>query len=341
MLNRNQYLFLQFKARRDADCLFSQLPPEIIREISTFGRDDTEFNKALNHAAYGQLDDVKKILEKNPALVLLAGNVTTPGGLQVKNTTLLEFALLSGDPEMAEMILSYFDQLKNADGSKQAGADEEKQRQLSRCKAAIDELPNQQPYDLTKLIGIIKAATPADVTAALNKDMKHPSELRDALMQFRKDVSSGTVKKPQMHYNYQTLIRALEIYDREWNSLYRASGNNYDKCDLVWRQVIGYLQRSLPAVDRFAFARGHYDLVENKKPLERKTDYKYDNGSFPAISPTDSSLTGLGFDYGIYVGVGGRRCGRGGMLLQNLCRTKTSDLQNLCSNTQNRKQSRV
>lgn len=178
--------------------------------------------------------------------------------------------------------------------------------------------------------------------------MMHESELRDALIQFREDVNPGTVKKPQMHYNYQTLIHAFEIYDRERDGLYQARGNNHDKCDLAWRQVIAYLQRSLPAVDRFAFARGLYDVVENKKPLERTFNYKYGNGSFPDTSPTDS-CAGLGFDYGIYGWCGGRVRGRragvwgrlawpGGCALQNLCRTKTSDLQNLCSDTQNRKQ---
>lgn len=95
-------------------------------------------------------------------------------------------------------------------------------------------------------------------------------------------------------------MHAFELYDREWNNLYQASGNNYDKLYLVWRQVIGYLQRGLPAVDRFAFAMGLYDLVESKKPLVRKTEYQYGEGSFPDVAPNDSSRAGVGFDYGIY-----------------------------------------
>jgi hypothetical protein len=129
------------------------------------------------------------------------------------------------------------------------------------------------------------------VTAALNKDMQHESLLRDALIQFRKDVSPGVLK---CIITIPTLIHAFAIFNWEWDNLYQASGNNYDKCNLVWRQVIGYLQRSLSAVDRFAFARLH-DLVENKKQLERKIAHKYSDGSFP-----DSSLFGsLGFDYAI------------------------------------------
>lgn len=103
-----------------------------------------------------------------------------------------------------------------------------------------------------------------------------------------------------MHYNYPTLIHAFELYDRKWNNLYRLSGNNYDKCDLVWRQVIGYLQRGLPAVDRFAFAQGLYDLVENKKPLVRQTNYQYGEDVFPDMASSVSSFSVLGFDFGIY-----------------------------------------
>jgi hypothetical protein len=143
-----------------------------------------------------------------------------------------------------------------------------------------------------------------DVKAALDKNMDPPSVLCDELIKFRNAVTLKEVTKLQMHYNYQTLILALEIYDGKWDDLYRASGNNYDKCDLVWRQVIGYLQRGLPAVDRYAFARGLYDLVKNKKPLERTTKYKYGDGSFPDTSNVVSDSSGLGFDYGIYGLVG-------------------------------------
>ena len=79
----------------------------------------------------------------------------------------------------------------------------------------------------------------------------------------------------------------------EWG--YLINKGNFDKCNLVWRQVIGYLQRGLPAVDRFAFARGLYIEVNNAE-LERKFEFKGGRSSFP---DTGGSEFGLGFEYGM------------------------------------------
>jgi hypothetical protein len=128
--------------------------------------------------------------------------------------------------------------------------------------------------------------------------MSHESLLRDALCKFRDDVRPKEMTEPGMHYNYQRLIYAFNLLDREWKNL--KNGDNDDKCDLVWRQVFGYLQRGLPAVDRFAFAQDLYDLVEHHAPLMRNTDFKYGDGSFPDTPKDDADFTGLGFDNGIY-----------------------------------------
>lgn len=107
----------------------------------------------------------------------------------------------------------------------------------------------------------------------------------------------------------------LSIYDAEWDKYYEGKyrdnyAHEYDSlCDsnrgnLFFRQVIGYLQRSLPAVDRFAFADGFYDLEKNKTKLPRDTKYRYQyknqGGTFPDVSCIASDSSGLGFDYGIY-----------------------------------------
>ena len=336
MLNRSQIYTLLILRNRE-DTIFSQLPIELIREISEFGQNpNSEFATTLKHVARGELEEAKAMLDQNPRFVLQSGTVMTRAGLTVCQKTPLEVALGEGDPEMAAMIMSYFSQFE--------GGEREKEKQLERYRPLIEHMQNQKPYDLTKLIELIKNSSAKDVTAALHKDMEHDSNLRDALIQFRKDVNLSIVKKPQMHYNYQTIIHALEIFDREWDNLYRASGNNYDKCDLVWRQVIGYLQRGLPAVDRFAFARGLYDLVENKMKmsLERNVEYKYGNGSFPDTS-SGEDLAGLGFDYGIWAGGGcgrrGNRVATGGVgvsLVTKLMSNKNFRLQNLCEPPQNR-----
>ena len=186
-------------------------------------------------------------------------------------------------------------------------------------------------FDLKPLFDIIKQSSPDDIRAALAKDMAHDSTLRHAMYDFR-DAVRPKKKTVGMHYeHYTTLQQAFDLLYKEWKEL-SSSYTNYDKCDLVWRQIIGYLKRSLPAVDRFAFARAFDD---EKRTLQ----FKYGKGSYPDCRDAagDLDLTGLGFDNGILAAGAARvgACARGGGRrgLENTCRAKMSDLQNLCSHT--------
>lgn len=277
--------------RQRGSNVFGKLPVEIIREISNVGQALSGVETALHHAASAKKEDVEALtvmLDANPGLVRDVGNVITPGGLDVRHVTLYEFALGAGDPELAELIGSYFSKIPHGET--------EKAKQYQAYKPCIEGMLTQTSYDLSGLIQIIKESSAADVAAELNHDTTHQSKLRAALIQFRKDHALGVLVQPRMHYNYPTLIQAFEKLDQEWDNL--ENGDNYDKCDLVWRQVIGYLQRGLPAIDRFAFAQGLYDLVENKQPSKRTNRYQYAEGSFPD-TPRAEELSGLGFDFGI------------------------------------------
>lgn len=329
MLNHSQIKLLLLFKKREGN-LFCKLPIELIRkELIEHSQDPhSDFAKTLNHVARGEMQAAKAMLDKNPRFVLQSGNVVTRAGLVVNCKTPLECALGEGDAEMAEMIISYF--------SKFEGGEAAKESQLERYQPLIKNMLNQDHYNLTELIEIIKNSSAIDITAALNKNMDHASKVRDALIEFRKAVDPRDINKPRMHYNYQTLIHAFNIYDSQWSSLFQASENNLDKCELVWRQVIGYLQRSLPAFDRFAFANGLSDLVALNISVKRTTDYKYGTGSFPDTS-TDASCSGLGFDYAL----GGRAAGsalRGGCagLFQTYLQQKLMDLLNLCNSSQNK-----
>jgi hypothetical protein len=96
-----------------------------------------------------------------------------------------------------------------------------------------------------------------------------------------------------MHYNYSTLQQAFNLLYDQWAAL-SANHTNFDKCRLFACQVIGYLQRSLPAIDRFVFSRAFSD---GKRTLE----FKYARGSFPNnYSGGDRAVAGLGFDHLIF-----------------------------------------
>lgn len=116
MLNREQVYTLVIARELEGKIgaqrnLFFQLPIDVIREISTFGRDDTEFNKAIRHAASAQKEDIAIVVEmvkENPSLLLQAGNVLTRGGVTAKNKTLYEFFIAEGDLEAVNLIEPYF-----------------------------------------------------------------------------------------------------------------------------------------------------------------------------------------------------------------------------------------
>lgn len=255
---------------------------------------DAIFADALEDAAYGRLDILQEKLASNPQLVLGRGDVITPGGQEIQGVTILECAIGAGDPEMAAMIQRYFSNVEHGE--------EALEIQLARYRPCLEEMKSQQAtYNLKELITIIIESKPEEVTAALNKQFNTNIKLHKALDEFRKAVQPKAITKPQMHYNYQLLIDAFQLYADEWNHLYRASGDDWAKCNLVWRQVIGYLQRGLPAVDRFAFAKSLHELVEGNAQLVRDTKYQSGAGSFPDLSAAFSSnLSDLGFDYGIY-----------------------------------------
>ena len=299
MLTREQvYTMLMLRNRENN--ILSVLPDELICQISDFGQDpDSEIAKALRLAADGMekaLNELAAMLDKNPRLLLQAGNVMTRGGQYVKHVTLYEFFLGAGDPDAAKRIEPYFAKIKDED-AKPVNGEGECVRQYERYRPHIEALAKQleskQPaYDLKSLLNSIKQSAAADVLAALNKDMTHESILRDALIQFRKAVRLKKVAVGMHYKHYTTLMQAFDLHYEEWKTL---SNNctNYDKCDLVWRQIIGYLQRGLPHIDRFAFARAFNDK-------ERTLEFRYGSGSFPDTSSGDSDLSGPGFDVALY-----------------------------------------
>ena len=233
----------------------STLPNELIMLIDD-SIDSSDIDQALHHAAYGREEDVDSLLamlNKNPSLLLEAGNVITPGGNEIRHVTLYEFLLGAGDFELAMRVQEYFCRIDNGE--------DERVRQYERYRPHISGILTQKPYDLRPLIKLIKTATPEQIMALLNNDMTGEDDLCKALIQFRKNWAPRVLTKPCMHYNYASLQHAFELLDREYDNLYKASNDNYDKINLVWRQLIGFEMRRLPGIDRCVMAQGLYDVV--------------------------------------------------------------------------------
>lgn len=138
--------------------------------------------------------------------------------------------------------------------------------------------------------------------------------------------------------NHYYLQKAFNLYVAQFNTWNPAPYNTWEKCDLFWRQIIGFIQRFLPANLAQAFAQGIYYIVEDKETLNRSFNFRHDPGH--SFFPLSDSVTGLGFNYacavrGFVWGGWGVRLGwlcafdavdDADVLLQNLCRAKTIKL---------------
>ena len=293
------------KLRKYPGSIFARVPRDVIQYISRLT--DAEYDpasdiaKLLHEIAYGNPAAVIAMLTRNPRLLLEAGDVLDPAGNTIICVTPYECALGAGDDDMAATIAGYFTKIE--DGEK------ERVRQYARYQPDItrldemmkaydidsDEPTQGSDFDFQSLLGIFIKSPAADVTAALTLNFDHESELANALEAMRSHFSPHVIKGG-MHFNYANLLEAFKVYAREFDKL-NSSGNNYDKCDLFWRQVIGYIQRGLPACDRQAFAQGLYQITHEKKPLNRSFGFTYGGGDFP-ITQGDESRSGLGYEFG-------------------------------------------
>lgn len=247
--------------------------------------------KLLHKIAYGKLDAVIRILDDHPELLLEAGDVRVPSGDVILHATPYELALGAGDDGMAEVIAWYFSQIK--DGEK------ERLRQYAKYEPYFADMGDHSKYDFLRLFKLIKNSSLEDVRAAAKLDGEHDSELQRELQKFRVQFTPG-LYQDKMHFKYGDLIDAFNEF---FYTLGHSSRNDSEKFDLAWFQVIGYLQRGLPACDRQAFAQGIARIVMGKQKLIRSFDNHeyssgrhYAGGCFP-VTDSDFSMKGLGYQF--------------------------------------------
>jgi hypothetical protein len=307
MLNHSQLitLFGLSKHNENPRCRLSHDMRQLIVKIDSATFDpQSDIGKLLRHIAYGNLDAAKTMLETDPRLVLQAGHTETPSGLKVLHTTPLECALGAGDPEMAKMIAPYFDSKKISGGAKV------REMHYARYGQHIENMLKQKPYDFTLLVETLMAAKAKDVMAELSLDMTHDSALHTAMEQFRKDFTPGSIISG-MHFNYHHLLHALDVYGQKFHEIHESGDDgfysDYNKNRLFTRQIIGFIQRSLPAIDRMAFARGLDNAIKTEIGIERSFIVAIENPGQPntdfPVTGGNSSRSGLGYEYSVAGGV--------------------------------------
>ncbi len=343
-------MFKSKEPEASAEQALPALPPELIARIAMYSTPATAATLIMNRetrawiqpglderAAKQLMDYVLKPTEENvkKAKAMIAANpkvmfIETSGvewasGIdedrvvprRVKSSA-FKAALGTGDSEIYNDMLKHAHQViyKNENGETIETGIQRAQRQMQEQFPSGFEYP-QVEAEFTALMD--------KIVNALTNDPTSP-ETQAVLNEFRhyflpKEVTEGH------HFNLNYLIEAFDVYSQNWDPW------NDNQLSLFWCQVIGYLERLVPAVDAQAFFQGLYDRMEQNQPPTRSlTLYNYQSSSdisyFPPISSPPT--TGLGFDFAIYAGAavwgapGPRLVGAVG--LEKLCRAKTSAL---------------
>lgn len=267
----------------------------------------------------GDLPRTEAMISQQPLLSKAKGEAIDYSRRTVNNVTPFQAALCAWDDEMCEMLAKYM-------------APEEVNCQYKEIFPEGHEkyFAGQTPFDFSVLVDVITSSSAPDVQAALNKQ-QDGSLLCQTLNQFRANFTMCS--QQEKVFNPKHLLKAFELYNQQFDNW------DWDKRDLFWRQVIGFVQRFLPANIAQDFAQGLYYRVEEKEKARRSFDFRFGGGTvFPLVF---DSLFGLGFDYGVRAAAsfGGRLFGRAvGDFLQNLCRAKTTSLESLrgCNRTAHR-----
>lgn len=275
-------------------------------------------NPILQLVVFGEEGKVKAALEavksnatQLSALLSNTGTAIDYSDRTITGMTLLQAAAAAGDIEMCQMLKSYMDA-------------NEFNNQLAELFPegieAYEAKQQQDAFNFDAILATIAAANTTDLDAALSKQ-NNGSALCRELDVFRDQFKQ--VAQTEKIFNPYHLLRACEAYSTLWDQCERdGSDRDYQKRDLFWRQIIGYVQRFVPACYAQAFVQGLWDLVKvggyqgsdwRPKALERNLKFKYDPGSyFSADSSSSRSVCpGLGFDFAIYAGGGGVRRGCG------------------------------
>ncbi len=233
--------------------------------------------KLLSHIVKAEEVLALSMIRVNPRLLLHTSGAIDYSKRPYMGYTSFQAALLCHDVTLWKKMEPYFDELPNGR--------EEKAKQFNALFS--EGIPKQTPYDFTALVQIITNSFATDIDAALKKTQNN-TLICQALHQFKADFT--TLSMREAFFNTSHLIKALQVYNEKFHNW------SWHQRNLFWRQVIGYVQRFVPACYAQAFVQGLNYLIEKKRPLERALKFKYDSDSyFPLL---DSG--GLGFDFAIY-----------------------------------------
>lgn len=260
-------------------------------------------NPILQNVVYGNEAEVKAALElvKNDdptqlnMLLSMTGHVKDYSDRTITNLTLLQAAACAGDIDMCLMLETYL-------------SPEEFAIQLAEIFPEGIEAheANQQRnvFDFNPIYTAIKDTYHRDLYPAL-QHTDNDSPLYHALNEFRCQFTE--ISHREKIFNPQHLLRIVEMYVVHFSQCERDLD---DRRDLFWRQIVGYVQRFMPACYAQACAQGLADFVKmnhdsaswRPKPFDRTVKLKY--SPLPYFPLDVDPRTRLGFDFAFSLSAG-------------------------------------
>ena len=285
---------------------FKKLSPQAIELVQAIVYGDLRKSEALLQAA-----------QANPSLLetLLTEKVTVIdySRRKVKQKTAFQAALCAMDDELCAMLAKFM----------------RKKEMVRQYQEIFPEghdayYQKQTPFDFSQIVATISESDDADVQKALSLELSNQTVLWSGLEQFRADFTQRSSQETV--FNPQHLITAFELFDSQFGKW------DWNKRNLFWRQVVGFIQRFLPANMAMDFAQGLDNRVKGKEKSKRSFNFTFCGGAiFP---PSFDSFSGLGYDYSVagsplngglgraFYGPGGCSCAN----FSNLMSSKNNDL---------------
>jgi hypothetical protein len=224
----------------------------------------------------GDVEKARALLNDNPKLLLLKNGVTTDfSGKKIENKSAWQAALCASDDDMLKMMVPFFDAIyldhrdENNAIQRIDGRDIRAQQTQKIFPKGYETCLDQQKKDAFNFDDVIAAIDAADAdqvrladslqgatlpaTYASNEKQNsgNVSELTAALNRFRRDFTSQSLAEDV--FNPHHLQKAIEVFLGRCS--YRRIHDDA-KRQLFWRQVVGFIQRFLPACYAQAYVQG-------------------------------------------------------------------------------------
>lgn len=238
--------------------------------------------KLVRHAIMGEEHEVKTMLLASPKFLMFGATVIDLAGRKIINATAYEAALGAMDMPMIMTIVPFFNKLE--DGKHIRICQHHRQYPRGVSLGAT--------YPFNRILKVISVSSESDLEDQLNlKENNSPINLE---LQVFRDYFKGKEITQGQHFDPNNLLNALQRYlaIEKWSTLAK---------DLFWRQVIGYLQRLLPAGDLQAFSQGFFSTFDTEAyPESSFRSFELSNGAESVLPLIEGQ--GLGYQYGLMRG---------------------------------------